>query len=373
MGRYAHGDYSNFFLFGPWPVLISFQHEKQFYLEQAKQLKDTFNSKYPDYVYRRRPNNSRKRRRSDTSMRPVDHSFVADNSDELLGSGDLEGSPTEPDHPTDAIVYTRPSHSLPQGFIEHPKYSLSQSRSSGPPFSSSDRSNGHFEPRVSYGHSSNERFMPPLTQPRHLLQQHDLNYAYSQSQHQLQSSAFDDVSPQGWPPRVERLQPTWVGNGDRQSGSIGGRRQAPYSPSTPSSTLSTWSNASPSGPPTPSTSPNYLPTLNQPYPGQPSVSDYQPISSNSHPLSTPSPLFEPLSHTQPGMMSKEYVPRVYNSSSAIQSGNSYPLSSSHPPLSYPQRNLPRVQTTVEYPNSQPSSSSSGSGHGSVPPVFWSRE
>ncbi|KAF9451455.1 HMG-box, partial [Macrolepiota fuliginosa MF-IS2] len=34
--------------------------EKQFYLDQAKILKENFNSKYPDYVYRRRPNNTRK-------------------------------------------------------------------------------------------------------------------------------------------------------------------------------------------------------------------------------------------------------------------------------------------------------------------------
>ncbi|KAF8815916.1 hypothetical protein BYT27DRAFT_6489395 [Phlegmacium glaucopus] len=348
-------------------------HEKQFYLEQAKHLKDTFNSKYPDYVYRRRPNNSRKRRRSDSSMRPVDHSFMADNADELLGSRDLEGSPTEPDDHVDAIAYTRPSHSVPQGFVDHPKYSMTQSRSSGPPFPSSDRPNGQFDPRMSYAPPSNgnvERFMQPLAQPRHLLQQHDLNYTYSQSQppHQLQSSAFNDVAaPQGWPPRVDRMQPTWVGSSDPQSGPMGGgHRQAPYSPSTPSST---WSNLSPSGPTTPSTSTNYFPTLNTPfYPGQPNVTDYQTISSpsNSHPMSTPSPQYEPLSHTQPNsMMSKEYAPRVYNSTGGIQSGNSY---------SYPQRNLPRVQTTVEYPNSsQPSSSSSSSGHGSVPPGFWPRE
>lgn len=43
------------------------QHEKQFYLDQAKKLKDNFNSKYPDYVYRRRPNNSRRKRRADGS------------------------------------------------------------------------------------------------------------------------------------------------------------------------------------------------------------------------------------------------------------------------------------------------------------------
>ncbi|KIJ22564.1 hypothetical protein M422DRAFT_276978 [Sphaerobolus stellatus SS14] len=48
--------------------------EKQFYLDQAKKLKENFNSKYPDYVYRRRPNNSRKKRRNDAA--PYDlHDF----------------------------------------------------------------------------------------------------------------------------------------------------------------------------------------------------------------------------------------------------------------------------------------------------------
>ncbi|KZT00894.1 uncharacterized protein LAESUDRAFT_522135 [Laetiporus sulphureus 93-53] len=37
--------------------------QKKFYLDQAKKLKDNFNIKYPDYVYRRRPNNSRKKRK----------------------------------------------------------------------------------------------------------------------------------------------------------------------------------------------------------------------------------------------------------------------------------------------------------------------
>lgn len=44
--------------------------EKQFYLDQAKQLKDNFNQKYPDYVYRRRPNNSRRRRKTDAAIGP---------------------------------------------------------------------------------------------------------------------------------------------------------------------------------------------------------------------------------------------------------------------------------------------------------------
>ncbi|KAI0353245.1 hypothetical protein OH77DRAFT_643253 [Trametes cingulata] len=41
--------------------------EKKFYLDQAKKLKDNFNSKYPDYVYRRRPNNSRKKRKPEAA------------------------------------------------------------------------------------------------------------------------------------------------------------------------------------------------------------------------------------------------------------------------------------------------------------------
>lgn len=351
-------------------------NEKQFYLEQAKLLKDTFNTKYPDYVYRRRPNNSRKRRRSDSSssnnMRPIDQNFVtaADHGDELLGNGDLEGSPVDSDEHVDMIGYSRPSHSVShhQSFGEHHRYNMSQSRSEPPPL---DRSNGQYDSRLSYGTSSNgtvvERFMqPPLAQPRHL--QPDVNnYPYPQSQsHRQSSSAYHGVAPQGWPPRVERLQPTWLGNNDgqQQSGSMG---RQPYSPSTPSST---WSNSS-NGPSTPSsTSPNYFPTLTTPfYPGQSGVAaaaDYPSVPS-PHPMSTPPPppLYEPVSHGHPNMMSKEYAPRVYSSTGVVvQLENSYP-----PSRAYPQRNLPRAETTMEYPNSQPSSSSSSSGHG----YQWSRE
>lgn len=287
---------------------------------------------------------------------------MTDNADEFLGSGDLEGSPVDSDEHIDVMGYARPS----TGFVDHPKYNLSQSRSE-PPFQSLDRSNGPFDSRVSFGPSS-------TMQPRHMLQQQqsDVNYPFpqSQSQHQLQSStAYNDVTPQGWPPRVERLQPTWLGTNGNSN-----HRQTPYSPSTPSST---WSNSS-NGPTTPSsTSPNYFPTLNTPfYPGQPSIADYQSISSptsHSHPMSTPSPLYEPVSHAQPNMMSKEYAPRVYSSNGGIQLDNSsYPTPSSRTALSYPQRNLPRVQTSMEYRTSQPLSSSS-SGHGSVPAGFWSRE
>ncbi|KAG7095310.1 hypothetical protein E1B28_006075 [Marasmius oreades] len=77
--------------------------EKQFYLDQAKQLKDTFNSKYPDYVYRRRPNNSRKRRRTEHSIShssvPPGHSNGSiDPGDGLHGPDLGDSSPSEGGH-----------------------------------------------------------------------------------------------------------------------------------------------------------------------------------------------------------------------------------------------------------------------------------
>ncbi|GAB1524706.1 hypothetical protein RhiTH_007860 [Rhizoctonia solani] len=46
-----------------WAAMSS--ESKQFYLDRARKLKDNFNARWPDYVYRRRPNNSRKRKRPD--------------------------------------------------------------------------------------------------------------------------------------------------------------------------------------------------------------------------------------------------------------------------------------------------------------------
>ena len=66
MDFYGHGVFSD--ATADYPSLTHYtqQKDKKFYLDQAKKLKDTFNSKYPDYVYRRRPNNTRRKRKSDT-------------------------------------------------------------------------------------------------------------------------------------------------------------------------------------------------------------------------------------------------------------------------------------------------------------------
>ncbi|KAJ7763131.1 hypothetical protein DFH07DRAFT_770860 [Mycena maculata] len=66
--------------------------DKQFYLGQAKQLKETFNAKYPDYVYRRRPNNTRRRRPKEAGTPG------ARDTDGESSSPDAEDPPTLPDN-----------------------------------------------------------------------------------------------------------------------------------------------------------------------------------------------------------------------------------------------------------------------------------
>ncbi|KAF8884145.1 high mobility group box domain-containing protein [Infundibulicybe gibba] len=117
--------------------------DKQFFLDQAKQLKETFNTKYPDYVYRRRPNNSRKRRRTDGSIRGTDNPIPTDMRDEILGTGDPgESSPTDgEDSQVDSLAdadFSRPPHGLSHGYNEHTKLGSSHSRVSPYPYTPSD-------------------------------------------------------------------------------------------------------------------------------------------------------------------------------------------------------------------------------------------
>ncbi len=92
-------------------ILLS-QSEKQFYLDQAKKLKDNFNSKYPDYVYRRRPNNSRRKRRADNGLgRPFDGGGSAEHHDDSASTEFDENSPV--DLPANA-----PNHGGPLSLTE---------------------------------------------------------------------------------------------------------------------------------------------------------------------------------------------------------------------------------------------------------------
>ncbi|KAJ7347882.1 hypothetical protein DFH08DRAFT_1001181 [Mycena albidolilacea] len=75
-----------------WKAMLP--SEKQFYLAQAKQLKDTFNKKYPEYVYRRRPNNTRKKRPSASS---ASANAPSPDDAESNSSPDADAHPALPD------------------------------------------------------------------------------------------------------------------------------------------------------------------------------------------------------------------------------------------------------------------------------------
>ncbi|KII86845.1 hypothetical protein PLICRDRAFT_177571 [Plicaturopsis crispa FD-325 SS-3] len=75
--------------------------DKQFYFDQAKILKDNFDARYPDYVYRRRPNNFRKKRATNDGI-TMDNS---DTGDDMPG---MDPSPLRGEHPEDALA----SHSM---------------------------------------------------------------------------------------------------------------------------------------------------------------------------------------------------------------------------------------------------------------------
>ncbi|PPQ86450.1 hypothetical protein CVT24_010141, partial [Panaeolus cyanescens] len=154
--------------------------EKQFYLEQAKQLKDTFNTKYPDYVYRRRPNNSRRRRRETGGMRSG--SAIPDPHDDSGVPGDIDISPTMDDDHLDSMHYPRLSHDIGHS-VDSGRYGINSTRSSGhpyghpqdPPFS------GRSEPRSYGGSSSVDRHGSAYgssTSPRLGLPS-GINYSYS--------------------------------------------------------------------------------------------------------------------------------------------------------------------------------------------------
>lgn len=325
-------------------IFNTFQSEKQFYLDQAKQLKETFNSKYPDYVYRRRPNNSRKRRRSDgAAIRPVDHALLVDHTDDLSGSFDVDASPTDDDQ-LDATLYHRSPQAMSHTVIDqkfnlnHPRSSLSHSYSSSEHFRSNSQ-DGH---RLSYGSNSNDRVGPGMTgNPSSGMGLNSLPYSYGQSPGHTQSSPVfgaDSVgSQQGWQHRGG----SWVGSGQDR---IPPATHAKNSYSPPGS----WSSPNDSTSSAASGTSNFFPMLNTPfYPNQSSSPPFI-TSSNSHQQSNSTSQYESVSTIQ-----ARELPRSYGGST---SGNSYSLGRDP----FFQRTLPPMQLS-SYSPSQPLTSSGSSG------------
>ncbi|KAF5309777.1 hypothetical protein D9611_013606 [Ephemerocybe angulata] len=242
-----------------WSAMPS--SEKQFYQDQAKMLKDTFNTKYPDYVYRRRPNNSRRRRRSD-ALRP-DGGEVGDDGAPI---GDFE-SPTDGDEHVDGASdssYSRGSHEPPT-FGEPLKYPAGPpiSRSSTHPFQSNHPLYRNGDSRLPYPIPSSDRLSHGLS---HRLSNPSLNYSLSSSS---SSSYPPDVgTSQSWHSRLDRGPTGWSSERSPPSlktGNWGGSSGGGWNSglSTSASSSSNYHSSS------------NFPTLNTPfYPSQSSMTEY---------------------------------------------------------------------------------------------------
>ncbi|KAG8886275.1 hypothetical protein FRB98_001372 [Tulasnella sp. 332] len=83
------------------------KNDKQFYNDHAKKLKEDFHKRWPDYVYRRRPNNSRKKRKgSDASM-------GGDGYSEDLTASSYPLTAVRPDEDVKPFMRHSPNHSHP--------------------------------------------------------------------------------------------------------------------------------------------------------------------------------------------------------------------------------------------------------------------
>ncbi|KAK0458259.1 uncharacterized protein EV420DRAFT_1748212 [Desarmillaria tabescens] len=327
-------------------------NDKQFYLDQAKQLKETFNSKYPDYVYRRRPNNSRKRRKTDGSgMRAPDGSLPPDAGDDM--GGDLgEPSPSDGDDsqadPLDMGSYSRMNHPLA---LRNSPIAMAVSRMNACTTQYLHRvchNQGHLPSQYPY------------------LQRHGSGH-YNNDGSSTWETSSNRSSGSGWfgPPH------------DRSATSPISTKSQSFPPlSSPSS----WPSPNSPGPgasPSSSTSNSYsFPTLNSPFfPTQAQLSNYPAASSptttngstNSSQYQLPAP--------EGGRGFDHH--RSYTPSSG--GGNAYPSSHNSSRHSAAAAGLPRALPPVtSLPNSQ-FLHHNGSSGATIPPVsaidagYWNRE
>ncbi|KAF8641385.1 hypothetical protein AX16_010005 [Volvariella volvacea WC 439] len=323
--------------------------EKQFYLDQAKQLKETFNSKYPDYVYRRRPNNSRKGRKHKTlAARGMENPLPPEMADDMSAVGDLgetaltdgeehQGSFTPPELQYSRVGEVPPSASRATGY-QYPGI-----RSSPLSYPAADRL-AHEPP------SSSPRTLPPGSTP--------MGYSYIPSSgHQSSVYGTEPGTSQShsqWERSEHSRSSGWSGH-DAPMSSLSARASS-YSPSP--GTHWTGSTTPPIPPPSsgPSSSTYSFPTLTSPfYPNHPS----QPQNNYPTPPSAASSSNSPTQfNTQSSQMHPPPTPlREYDDRFAPSPSISpnYPAGS-RDPLLYSQRqsmprSLPPVQSISSYPPS----------------------
>ncbi|KAF9457117.1 hypothetical protein BDZ94DRAFT_1302115 [Collybia nuda] len=303
--------------------------EKQFYQEQAKQLKDSFNNRYPDYVYRRRPNNSRKRRKPEGpgSRSTTDNPLPLDMGDDMSTFGDVGESPTDgEDHsaPEVSLGRGRLSHDVHQSYNDQQGKYASSSSSRGSPYAytipdHSYRANGTHDPR-SYGSGSERVPSSSLAPPTNLNYQYSVPMQVRSHSQSISNPVYDSNGHKTWDTAVGH--PPYLGGGLP--------RQQALHPTVKAHSYSTSSSQSPwqSSPTTPSTSsapPFLLPTLSSPFhpsPSSPEDSLANPTSCAASNSMSQSPYNSDQLHTiMP--MKQEYINHGYHhhpSSSTSQAG-----------------------------------------------------
>ncbi|KAF8629540.1 hypothetical protein AX15_003406 [Amanita polypyramis BW_CC] len=345
-----------------WAVMLP--SEKQFYLDRAKQLKETFNNKYPDYVYRRRPNNSRKKskRRLDAStVGPIDNGSTPEAGEEFGGAvGDYEVHPEADDRHYDGCAGTL------HGRLHHDYMGSTQARSNAySPYMTSEtgfRHEGSHDPRMSFLTQQGERLTCDVSATSHRLP-HSEMYGYVPAPSQAQSAHIYSADPgdthDRWESRVNAGRAGWIGAHER-SVPTSTQRYAP-------NTAATWSGgvaSSPAAPASNGTSAGNFtfPTLTSPfYPSQTHLQSYQATTTSSHPNS-PVRYDSPSNHGQQGPPGRDYDTQNYNSSSSVGSENQYRDGATmyQHRLANISRGLPSIQNLADYSHS-PHLASTGSG------------
>ncbi|KXN85899.1 Transcription factor Sox-14 [Leucoagaricus sp. SymC.cos] len=331
--------------------------EKQFYLDQAKILKENFNSKYPDYVYRRRPNNTRKKnRRGDIGgLRQLDNPQLDD-----IGGHDLGESSHTDEEALDPGHYSRVPHDVSQTYDNHSRYASVPSRYS----ISSDgfRPTSTHDARVPYPPPS-DRLPQDMANSR-LGQPNHSSYSYGYSPAPPTSSIYESMnSSESWQQHKIDRSCAWPasGNPDRILSSIGSSKLDSYTPSG-SSPPTSWQSSGASNPTNTSSNSYQFQALTAPFtPNQSTVTGYS---------SSPSPVPAGQHYDVPPHGGRDYDSRPYAPSPSI-SPSSYP-GGRDIPYSQRQSSISRSVTSVPGISSfnhpgMPSSETSSS-HG-----YWSRE
>ena len=262
--------------------------EKQFYQDQARQLKEWFNSKYPDYVYRRRPNHSRRPRRKPDM--PTENVSVHDAGDDA-GFDDSAESPHDGDdsHGSDSMGDGHRSGTSAEGrpYGDQGKSHNSSSRASSytyPMFDGPYRANGRHDNQLPYPSTNGDRYSNSPSSSSHLTP--PLQYPLvSQSRTQSHSTPLysnGSVDHENWNISSNHSRPSsWLGNGSERSFPplVGDSKvQEPLSHWHRQPVSSSGNLAAGSSP----ESTYVLPTLNSPFfPDQAQHASHSPLSSYS--------------------------------------------------------------------------------------------